>query len=284
MLAVGASAVQAASGDDPKSTAADALTRLVDEPFRFSADINVSMGGLAFNAPNFLSGEVAPPLAHLRLDLTSVAPLVGGFAPELADVDWTAEAILADTNVYLRGGIFALAADSDDEELAILAEEWGRIDLTQAAGDELDEIPSIEEIRMALAMGIGFATGAEQIGTRTGSDGSELTGIRLDYDVRELGQLAGEMSATAGDALDEVDDIPDVTIPIELWIDGDGAPRELIIHLDAETLAKVMESSGEDLGMGAIDFNLTVRFDGVGDPSIAIKEPTGATDITHVMM
>jgi len=283
MLAIGASAVNASTGDDLKTVAADALARLVDEPFRFSADISVAMGGLSFDAPNFLSGEIAPPLAHLQLDLQSVQPLVGGFVPDMPEAEWTAEAILAESNLYVRGGLFGLIAATEDPAMAALVDDWGRVDLAAAAGDDLDEMPSLDEVRMLLAMGVGVATGAEEIGTRPGSDGSELTGIRLDYDVRELSQLAGEMSDTAGDALDEVDDIPDVTVPIEVWIDGDGAPREVIIHLDAETLAKVMEASGEDVGVGAIDFNLTLRFDDVGDDSIAIKEPTGATDITNSM-
>lgn len=283
LLAVGASTVSASTADDPKTVAADALGRLVEEPFRFSADLSISLGGLSFNAPGFLSGEIAQPMAHVRVDFTSVQPLLGGLLGDIPEAEWTAEAILAGTNVYLRGGFFALAAGSDEDELAALVDEWGRVDLTVAAGDDLDDIPSLDEVALALTLGIGYATAAEEIGTRTGSDGSELTGIRLDYDVRELSQLAGEMSDTAGDALDDLDDIPDVTIPIEVWIDADGAPRELVIHLDAATLAEVMEASGEDLGMGDVDFNLTVRFDDVGDTSIVIKEPTAAADITHLM-
>lgn len=283
LLAVGTSTVSAATPDDPKTTASDALVRLVEEPFRFSADLTVSLGGLALNAPNFISGEIVQPMAHLQLDLSSVQPIVASFVPEMPTADWTAEAILAGSNLYLRGGFFALAAGSDDDELTALVDEWGRVDLTQAAADDLDDIPSLDEVSMALAMGVAFATGAEEIGTRTGNDGSMLTGIRLDYDVRQLSAVAGEMSDTADDALSSVGDIPDVTIPIEVWIDADGAPRELIVHLDAATLATLMEASGEDLGMGDVDFNLTVRFDDVGDSTIAIKEPTAATDITHLM-
>lgn len=276
-LTVGATAVNATSpgDDDPKATASTALARLIDEPFRFSADFTASMGGLSFDGTNFLSGEVAQPMVRAQLDLTSIQPILAGMIPDMPEAEWTAEAILAGDNVYVRGGLFALAAqDPDTAELAQLVDDWGRIDLAVAAGDELDDVPSIDELRMAVPFIIGFATGAETIGSRAGSDGSELTGIRLDYDIAELDDSFGGGST----------DVPKVIIPLELWIDADGAPRELILDLDAETMAALMEASGESMGGLALELNLTVRFDNVGDTSIAIKEPTGATDITQTVV
>lgn len=280
---VGTGTDAAGSSDDATKLAVGAAAQLAVQPYRFEADFSLSGDGVPpISGTNVLTGELLPEqgVARIHVDATSIVePLISGqqdLPPQLADLDWTMEFVVTGETLYLRGGLFELVGQLSPEtaELGQLTDTWGSIDLATLAGGEIPEAAAFDPAAL-----LTVVDSSEVVGTRN-VDGEELTGLRVDISLDALGQLAETAAASTGSPMETLPpELEGQTLPVELWVTADGAPREIVVDVDSSTFAEV-DPTGATGSMDDFQLQVVVRIVDLGDSSITVDEPTGAIDIT----
>jgi len=129
----------------------------------------------------------------------------------------------------------------------------------------------------AILAAIEDALTVEEVGADT-VDGSGTTRYRATVDLVKLLPLLAEMSpngptdAEMRDARDELASLGIETLPIELWVDGDGFLKQAHVSLDPREPA------------GSPSFSLTLMFSDVGeDISIDVPPASQVTDVGDLL-
>lgn len=241
------------------------------------------------------SGEFTGKRMHMRMDLGVVfASLLDmpGAPPEvqeLRDADLTMEMILDGTDIYVRAPFFATLAEmmgpeaGSFEVFAELGDGWGYVDLTRLEGTELGDITEAvggmggDPLSFfALLSDIGKT---EQLGSET-IRGVESVGVRAHVDFGELMEVQGApVDLPAGD----LENLANVTFPIDVWVGSDGYISRVAFTFDSETMAQAAEDSDIDepaLDMlGEFEMTMAMEMFDYADPAIVVEPPTEFTDI-----
>lgn len=227
-----------------------------------------------------------------------------------AGTDLTIDMMGDDQTLYMRAPVFgellAEAPPGTDlgpmEDLAVLADRWGRIDLTQLGGFSLGQVqgtvggPTGSDPRVLLDIVAG-AEGVEDLGSGE-VDGTTVYGLAASLSMADMLEAQGmdpedftnQMTAGMGvapgaggiDPEAAADRLLAHEVPFEIWVDGAGYVRRITYEMDMVALL----GPGIDQGIGAggleeFVLGTTMDFSDYGDDSIVIEFPTDAIDVTE---
>lgn len=248
---------------------ANALT--TDASMRF--DLTMEMTGLPISlgdAP-LITGSASGTDAEITMAMDALLAAGGVSADMFGLDDLDLHMRMIGSDMYVSGGLLQLMGQFDPSftQFAELGDGWGLVDATKVS--DLDAIISqmsgAANPADALAMLDGVER-AEIIGTAD-VDGDTMTIVRITVSGETLAQVTGNANPLAQS---------DLSLPYDVYIDADGYPRQLVIHLDEETLAAA-DPSGSTGGLG-MSMTMTMRFFDFNDPTIVIEAPTNAVDVT----
>jgi hypothetical protein len=224
-------------------------------------------------------------------------------------LDLTMDMVGDEQTLYMRapffGALLAEAPPGTDlgpmEDLAVISDRWGRIDLTQLGGFSLGQVqgtmggPAGSDPRVLLELVAG-ADSVEDVGSEQ-IDGTVVHGLAARLSMADLleaqgmnpedfvNQMAAGMGAAPGAGLDAeaaAERLLAHEVPFEVWVDGSGYVRRVSYEMDMAA----MLGSGIDSGIGSggveeFVVGTTMDFSDYGDESIAIEFPTDAIDVTE---
>lgn len=250
-------------------------------PVRF--ELGIEFIGLPFDFGDepFMTGQFDGVDTEVGIDMTPIFDSIpGGLPPEFDDAELTLDMRFVDgTDIFLKGGLLDLLADLDPrfEQFGELGDGWGSV--------EESEIPEIDELLGELGGAGGNpidllalledANSAEVSGTET-IEGEELTKVVIMVPADALEDVSSDDDVFA--------DLDGIELPIEVYFDAEGYPRQMVISLTDEALQAAAEADDLDLDdlTGGLEtqMTMTVSYSDFNDPSIAIDAPTDAVDVT----
>jgi hypothetical protein len=224
----------------------------------------------------------------------------GGPPPGFGDHDLTIETVVDGTMLYIRAPFFAAIGEMMDatgvppsqrgpyDALGGSADGWVRInqavmggaeaeDLTDMGGEDPQTLLDLlreaaeprplgnDEVRGVPVEGFGATATFEDL----------LVADGIDRDGLEAELPPGVIDGPGG-----VDDMLDLEIPLEAWVDDDGLIRRFVMDLDFSAVLGTMP--GDTAGQRA-SVRLELDFFDYGAEDIVIEVPTGAIDITEQM-
>lgn len=238
-----------------------AVSRQVENAgsFRMSFDMRIEAQGQAIAATG--DGEFfEDPLAmHATYRFDELPGLPGGAEMEM---------ILDGSTFYIR-----MPALTDMQSLPT---EWVSMDISETApGFEgllaLSEGQNDPTSSLAYLDGI---TDAEVVGTETVA-GAETTHYHGTIDVSEaFHRLSDDADANARKALSQAKQLlGDTTMPVDVWIDGDGLLRRMSFRMETVAGARV-----------AFSMEMTMEISEYGiDADLPIPDPDDVTDLTRMI-
>lgn len=273
----------------------DAADNSAGQPYRFSVTTEVSAGDGQSEHVASATGAFDGELTQVRVDLgtmvdTSARPLPPGVDRD----DLFVEAVAGPDTVYARAPVLHLALAEGPppgtppaavELVQALAEGWVSVDLAALddaepgraagalAGDRTDPTVYLDLIH---------ATDAVEELAPDEIDGVPVRGLAGDVPLYDLLALHG--GAPAGGPGGEPGPLADVTVPIEVWVDGDGLIRRVRITTDTgEITAALVDAGalpGDAAGTGGVVITDTLDLRDHGDDTIDVEVPSGAVDMT----
>jgi len=250
----------------------DASTSVAGASMRFDVAMDLTGAPISFGDGPLMTGAAAGTSVEMSIDLGAIFE-AGGIDPTMFGIDDASMQlrVLDGTDVYVRGGLFALVGQLDPSftQFAALGDGWGHVDANQVPDfDQLiSEMSGAGNPTEALTV-LDAVQSAEIVGTED-IDGETMTVVRITVSGAELEKITGPDNPFAG---------ADITVPYDLYIDAAGYPRQMVINLDSETLSAADEENAFD-GM-AISMTMTMRFFDYHDESIVIEAPADAIDVT----
>lgn len=206
---------------------------------------------------------------------------------ELLDMDLTMHVVVDGTTLYLRAPFFqaigdlALASGASRSELGPLVDlvelcdGWGRIDASEVSPSEITGAAGAQasDPQAVLDM-VSPATDVHELGTGS-VDGVETRGLAatISYEDMVAAQGAGDDDELADEPTGGV---PEMEIPIEVWVDGDDRVRRVAIDLDLSEVVAGMPGGVP----GEMSIAMVMHFSDDGDAAIDIDVPEDSTDIT----
>lgn len=273
----------------------DAAEKSKTAPYRIEMFVDLSGMGLTTDPDvPLLTGEIADGRAHMMMDLgVMFADMLEGSdaPPELQGVDLTMEYVVDGTDMYLRAPLLAAVAEQEagtTDSLAVfteLGDDWGYVDMAaiagMAPGDIAGTLGVVGADPAAFFELMTNVEGAESIGTEE-IRGVSTTGVRADVSLVDLMTAQG-VDPTQLDVTG-MDDLAEITVPVEVWIDKDGFVRRLVLDLNAETLTDAASAGTDDVldptMLGGFDTSMTMEMFDYGAEDIVIEPPTEFVDIT----
>jgi hypothetical protein len=225
------------------------------------------------------TGEQDGERFHIRQDLGAQ---FGELLPGDADADLSIEHAGDGSTLYLRMPAFAAInelapgfaitpfGDLTDE----LGDNWVRVEL-----DELDDLmPGLQDTTSTIGeyfprLFVDLVTKArdvEELGQ------AEVRGVAVNGLAAEV--PFEDMLGAHGNRVEGVELMNDITVPIEVWVDGDGLVRRVSFGFHHDDVAQALGPDGDDAVPVGVDYTLDL-FD-YGDESISIEFPTDAVDVT----
>jgi hypothetical protein len=290
----GGAAEFAATAEFLKETA----NRSADESHRL--EVRIGLGEVADGAPPAMTGEVDGANSHLRMDLgvimeeVSAGMGLGDVGDVFGDTDMTMETISDGETMYIRAPFFAELGDMmptgtsapGASELAALGDGWGSVSV-EGLGEVLPEDVAASVAgqqsfnpRAAVEM-MENTEGVEELGTEE-IDGVTQRGLRAEVAFADLIRTSGadpeSFAQSAGaDAEALMEELVQMRMPIEVWVDDAGYLRTLSYTLSMGDLMDAMGTGG--LGAGDMDFVYVIGFSDYG-AEFTFETPSEATDIT----
>lgn len=215
--------------------------------------------------------------ARVRLDMGGLVEQLGGSGELPPGFDGTFETITIGTEVYISAALFGPIAGIDAEWVVIdLEDQLGGLgDIGQGQG--LDP-----EAQLAQLKGIADI---EEVGSEEvrGVETTHYTGAINMADA--LAELDDEQrQALAGLYGGDVDGLGDVTIPVEVFIDGDGLLRRMEQRIDFDQILPALEdqgSAGAAAELEGATLDLTIEFFDFG-AEVDVEAPEDAVDLTEL--
>ncbi len=271
------------------------------EPYRIEMDFAIDAAGEHLDVDNMMTGEIDGEQASFHLDMASLLgdmPGVGGIDADQMTMDMVTDGSL----LYIKAPMFGVlsemlaaqgASDADIgplDDLAAVSDQWGSIDPAGLGGDT--NIGDL--VGQAGAQGadprqfldlVSEATDPHELGddviksTRVQGLGATITFEEMlaaqGRDVDEY--LAQTM---AGESLPPgmVDELLQMEIPVEVWVDGDDHVRRVSLDLDMGAL--LSEAGLDDAESANVSFGMTMDFFDYSADDIAIEVPEATVDIT----
>ncbi|MFP3901844.1 MAG: hypothetical protein ACLFXM_13395, partial [Acidimicrobiia bacterium] len=305
-----------ATGTDSEATTgflASAAERSSATVHRFEIDFSMVMRDPASGVDIDFSGQAGygeqqGDRMSMVMDMGTMMEEMGEQAgepmpPEMEAFDLTIEMVIDPETLYMRAPFFAQLSDMLESEgmppdmmgpFDRMGDGWGRIDLA-ALGDSYG-MADLQSAMSGAQFGdptvyLDLVAGADQV-RELGDDeirGVEVRGVAADVSVEEMldqqgidpedyvSQFAGPGLPGAGETLDE---LFTGTLPIEVWVDGDGYVRRLSIDMDlTEALSSLDLPSAPPLDF-EMSFGTSIDFFDYGDESISVEPPEDWVDVT----
>jgi hypothetical protein len=231
-------------------------------------------------------------------DPAEMADAMGGMPPELEDADLTTSVVTEGDIAYVHAPGYAeidLPVDDTTPPIVRLAEElgdkWGRVDLT-ALGDDAGQLFSQLNGGQNLdpAFYLELVQAADQVEELGGDivDGRAQIGLAADVPMAALLEAQGiDPEALAASAPPEFADLAEsMTMAVEVWLDGDGRVRRLVMDMGQglDDLVEQYDVEGEEAEvLTSMEIITKVTFSDHGDESIAVEVPAEAdtVDVTE---
>ena len=298
---------------------AQASERSTGEAHRFEMSMSMHAVGtgpgerIDAEAP-LMTGEQDGARYEVHMDMGQwIDEMMSSMPPEagrnpLAGLDMTMDMAGDEQTFYIRAPMFAELADEAPpgadtgalDDLAVLGDQWGRVDIDELGGFSLSEVQgsvggpggSDPRVMLDLVAGAGDAEdlGADQI------DGTPVTGTRAQISLGAMleaqgvdpEQFSNQISANLGVGPGtnvHPDELAErylaIEIPFEVWVDDAGYVRRVSYEMDLLEMAGPSVDEGFGSG-GTTEFTMgtTMDFSGYGDESIAVDFPPDAVDVT----
>lgn len=273
--AVASFGIPAAAGSgvdkDAYTLIQDANALVGDAPMRFDLAMEIIGAPISFGDEPMMTGSAVGNDVDITLDMESM--LAGtGMSPSMFGVDdLNLHMRVIGTDVYLAGGLLQLMGVVDPEftQFAAMGDGWGFIDAAQVPdfNDIINQMSGGGSPTEALAALDAVET-AEITGTAD-VDGETMTVVRIIVAGEQLAEITGDSNPFAQG---------DLSVPYDVYIDAEGYPRQMVIHLDEDTIGAA--DPDNSLGGLAMSMTMTMRFFDYNDPTISIEAPADAIDIT----
>ncbi|HEX6236277.1 MAG TPA: hypothetical protein VFZ68_03735 [Acidimicrobiales bacterium] len=305
-----------ATGTDSEATAgflASAAERSSATVHRFEVEISMVMRDPASGADIDFTGQVGygeqqGDRMSMVMDMGSMmeemVPQMGEpMPPEMAALDFTMEMVVDPETLYMRAPFLAQLSEMFEAEgmpadmmgpFGRMGDGWGRIDVA-ALGDSY----GMADLQSALSgaqfgdptVYLDLVAGADQV-RELGDDeirGVEVRGVAADVSVGEMldqqgidpeeyvSQFAGPGLPGAGEVLDE---FFTGTLPMAVWVDGDGYVRRLSVDMDLSELFSSLDLPSAPPGDLEMSFGTSIDFFDYGDESISVEPPEDSVDVT----
>jgi hypothetical protein len=270
------------------------------EPFRMELDFAIDAAGENVELDNMMTGEVDGDQSSIHMDMSSMLGQMPGAAPGADPDQLTMDMVTDGQLVYIKAPMFGFLAEQAEDmgsggepnpfaDLAVVADQWGSIDAAALGGD----------------VGVGDVVG--QVGAQGGDPRQFLQLVSEASDPHELGddvikstRVQGlgaaitfeEMLAAQGRDVDEfiaqtpggdaipqamLDQMLQLEVPVEVWVDADDHVRRVKIDLD---MTELLSSAGLDDDAGSVSMTTTMDFFDYGADDIAIEIPEATVDVT----
>jgi hypothetical protein len=207
--------------------------------------------------------------------------------------------------LYLRAPMYAALAESGASlgpaaELAVLDDQWGRVDLTALGDLSLTNVqstagsPGGADPRALLDV-VSGAEGVEELGTDE-VDGTGVNGLGADVSLGEMLEAQGlsadrfvdQMSANLGmpsgaseaEAGEVMDTIVRTDIPFEVWVDGSGYVRRVAYEFNLLEMFSGLPGISDQIE--GFTMGTTMDFSGYGEDVEIETPPADAVDVTDV--
>jgi hypothetical protein len=285
------SAVESSDGGSSSDVDVSLIARAADEVVDASTgrfEMALEYKGLPELDGATLTGEGEYDLdaaaTRITMDLGGLVDQIEGAGASPEELDTSFETITVGTTIYMSGDLFGAIPGLDAE--------WIRIDL-----DELGEGNSLGDLGLdSLTQGQGADPSAtleqlralgsiEEVGTE------EVRGVATTHyagDVR-LGDAFDQLDeaqrqAMAGLYGGDLDAVADLTIPIDVWVDGSGLVRRVVQEVAFADLAPLVEDQGlgdaDDLD-GAL-VKTTIEYFDIGE-DVTVEAPEDAVDLSELL-
>jgi hypothetical protein len=255
------------------------------------------------DAPPLMSGEVNGDEYHYVMDLGSVMDQMAGafgepLPPEFDDIDMTMEMAGGPESLYLRAPMFAGIAEMAPTdalgpvgELADLGDGWGYIDMA-GLGDQLpsDLASAVGAQGVDPQVVIDMIASAEDVEDLGSSDirDTAVNGLAAEVTLGDLVEASGqdpdalaELGGVGSTAEDVQQSLYETTIPVEVWVDGDGYLRRMSFGWGFDDIAEALGEETGDLGPGMEDMHFTYMMDMFDyGTTVDFEAPADAVDIT----
>ncbi|HEX6236278.1 MAG TPA: hypothetical protein VFZ68_03740 [Acidimicrobiales bacterium] len=305
-----------ATGTDSEATAgflASAAERSAATASRFEVEFSMVMRDPASGVDIDFGGQAGYGEQQgnrwsMVMDLASmmeemVTQMGEPMPPELAGLDMTVEMVTEPEATYMRAPGLAELSDMVTAEggppnmygpLAGIGDAWGRIDIA-TIGDRY----GMADLQSALggaqigdpSVFLDVVAGADQV-RELGEDevrGVAVRGLAADVSMGDvmaqqgidpeeyLSALGGGLPPGNAAALDE---FLTGTLPMEVWVDGDGYVRRLSFDLDLAELVSSLDLPSAPPGDLEMSFGTSIDFFDYGDESISVEPPEEWVDVT----
>jgi hypothetical protein len=229
------------------------------------------------------TGEWDGERFHARSDL---AAQFGPLLPGDADADLTMESAADDSTLYVRMPAFAALEDLTSgfamtpfgDVIDRLATGWGRVDLDELA----DVMPGLQDAASPLGTQmprlfvdvVANARDVEELGR------DEIRGVAVDGLAAEV--PFENLFGAQGTAMDDVEEMNGIAVPIEVWVDGGGLVRRVNFGFHRDDVAGVpgQESDRATISSFPVDVDYALDLFDYGDDSIDVEFPADAIDVT----
>jgi hypothetical protein len=293
--------------DDQSQFAATAsyLTTIAEqsaaEPYRVEMDLAIDAAGEHVEVDNLLTGATDGEQASFHFDMSSLLediPGGGAFDPDQMTMDMVTDGSL----LYIKAPVFGALSEmmatqgASEEELGPLAgltavaDQWGSVDPAALGGDtNIGDIVGEAgahggDPRQFLDL-VSEATDPHELGddviksTRVRGLGATIT---FEDMLAAQGRDADEFveQTTGGQPVPPamVDELLQMEIPVEVWVDSEDHVRQVSLDLD---MGALMSAAGADDAESAnASFRMTMDFFDYSADDIAIEVPEASVDIT----
>ncbi|MGH9250111.1 MAG: hypothetical protein ACRD0W_11410 [Acidimicrobiales bacterium] len=231
------------------------------------------------------TGEQDGERFRVRQDLGAE---LGQLLPAAADADLSIEHAGDGSTLYVRMPAFAAMRELTPGFAIVpfgdlvdqLGDGWGRVDLAELA----DVMPGLQDAANTVEgyfprLFVDVVTKAQDV-EELGHD--EIRGVAVNGLAAEVPfeDIWGAHDSRVG----AIEMMNDITVPIEVWVDGDGLLRRVSFGFHHDEVGRALGAEGDGALTGGpavqpdVDYTLDL-FD-YGDESISIEFPTDAVDVT----
>jgi hypothetical protein len=229
------------------------------------------------------TGEWDGERFHLRQDL---AAQFGPLLPADVDTDLTIETAGDDSTLYVRMPVLAALEDLTSgfaitpfgDLIDRLGTGWGRVDLAELA----DVMPGLGDAASPLGThmpqlfvdAVANAQDVEELGR------DEIRGVAVDGLAAEV--PFADLFGAQGTAARGIELMNDITMPIEVWVDGAGLVRRVKFGFHRDDVAEALGQENDRVTSSfPVDVDYKVDLFDYGDESIDVELPADAIDVTE---
>ena len=273
-----------------------AADTVAEDTYRFEMTfgLEVSAPGTSMSVPNtpMTQGAVSGDRTWMLMDMGPIFDAVfdaagSGSASALLGNDLSMEVLTVGTDiVYLRAPLFAALADlgalPGAEDLRVLEDGWGRIDLA-AAGINADDLGAMTGAQTGASADALLALVDEIGGSVTDLGASDIRGVPTTRYLAEI-PLADILDAQGMSAADLGGfSAGDAVLPVDIHVDAASRIRRIGVTIDTDLIADLVGES-ELAGVTFRVSSIVDLYDFGAEIDIVDGSELGAVDVTNAFL